>query len=132
MLFFNERAKLCMPWAVISVKLFLSFCNFIGAHFCNNKNQAILQQKKQNHISHMGIRTSWYTAMEEQNYVGKIGIRTPCYLTIKEQNYVGKMDISTPWYISMKVQNYVGKMDMRTTMLYYNTCLFIYVLLLEI
>jgi menaquinone-dependent protoporphyrinogen IX oxidase len=51
---------------------------------------------------------------------------------MKEQDYAGKMDISTPWYISMKVQNYVGKMDMRTTMLYYNTCLFIYVLLLEI
>jgi hypothetical protein len=45
MLYYNERTKWCMLWAVISVKSFLSFCNCIGAHFCNNKNQAILQQK---------------------------------------------------------------------------------------
>ena len=39
------KIKWYMLWGVISVKLFLSFCNCIGAHFCNNKNQAILQQK---------------------------------------------------------------------------------------
>jgi hypothetical protein len=34
-----------MLLAVFSVKSLLSFCNCIGGHFCNNKNQAMLQQK---------------------------------------------------------------------------------------
>ena len=60
--------------------------------------------KEQNHISHMGIRTSCYTTIKEHNHISHMGIRTPSYTTTKEQNHINHMGIRTPCYTTMKGQ----------------------------
>jgi hypothetical protein len=68
----------------------------ISFFFCNIawSSDTHVINKEQNNISHIGIRTPWYTTTKEQNHISHIGIRTPCYTTTKEQNHISHIGIT--------------------------------------